>query len=342
MKNNFLPTISIVIATYNSQRTLNKCFNSIKIQNYPKNKIELIVSDGGSTDNTLNLARKFAAKIVHQKNIKQGPEINRAFGVHHARNQILLILDYDNILPDKNWLRGMVVPLIEDKSIVGVETLRYAYNPSFPILDRYFALYGVNDPLPFYLGKADRLSYLYETYNLAGKFKDCGKYYKVTFKPGHIPTLGSNGFLVRRKILLNHAKVFPLDNFFHIDVNVDLIRNGFNKYAFVKNSIIHLSGHKDFIGYLKRRKLFMSKYHLIDLSKRRYSVFERKDFWRLIYFIIISLTLLKPTYDAVRGYLKIRDMVWFLHPLMCFGTVIIYGYTFFEWQINKIFKPNEK
>lgn len=82
----------------------------------------------------------------------------------------------------------------------------------------------------------------------------------------------------------------------------------------------------------------MEKYYFTDFSKRRYSVYEKKDAARLIYFIIISLTIIKPLYDSVKGYLKVRDPAWFLHPLMCFGMVVVYGYTIFKWQTDRFLK----
>lgn len=329
-----LPTLSIVIPTYNSEKTLPSLLNSIKNQDYPQHKIEIIISDGGSKDKTLAIAQKFGAKIVKPRGIKQGAEINRAFGVHHAKNEILVLFDHDNILPNKSWLKDMVYPFVDDESIVGAGTLRYHYHPSFSLLDRYFALLGSSDPLPYYLGKADRSSYITNRYEGPGKAEDHGKYYQVKFVSGRISTLGANGFLVRREILMKHARV-TLEEFFHIDVHVDLIRKGFNKYAFVKNTIIHQTHHQDFWQFLARRKLFMEKYHLADLSKRRYSVYEKEDFWRLLYFIAISLTFVKPTVDALRGYRKVRDKAWFVHPFMCLGMVLVYGYTLIKWKIKE-------
>lgn len=332
-----LPSLSVVIATYNSEKTLMPCLRSIRNQTYPSGKIELIISDGGSTDNTVRLAKTFGAKIIRPNIRDQGAEINRAYGVHAANNEIVAMIDHDNVLPYARWFVDMVEPFIRDRSIVGAATLRYEYVPSATLLDRYFALFGVNDPLPFYMGKADRLSYLYDRYNLAGKAKDCGSYYAIRFQKKQISTLGANGFLIRRKVLLAHAHVWPPEIFFHIDVQVDLINKGFNKYAYVKNSIIHLSSHHDLISFFKRRRLFMEKYHLSDGSKRRYSVYEKQDFWKLVYFIGISVTIVKPTVDAIRGYRKIHDVAWFLHPIVCFWTVIIYGYTLVEWHVRRVF-----
>ncbi len=65
-------TISIIIPTLNSARTLKDCLDSIAIQDYPKDKIEIIIADGGSTDDTMaiinstNPTNILAAKLEKQ------------------------------------------------------------------------------------------------------------------------------------------------------------------------------------------------------------------------------------------------------------------------------------
>ena len=86
---------------------------------------------------------------------------------------------------------------------------------------------------------------------------------------------------------------------------------------------------------MKRRYKFLRQYHFKDLSKRRYSVYMKGDFWKLVKFIIFSVTLIKPVYDSAKGYLKIRDVAWFLHPIMCLGVCCIYGYAAVASLINK-------
>ena len=54
--------VSVVIPTYNSEKTLAKCLESIKNQTY-KN-IEVIVVDKFSVDQTVENAKKFNAKII--------------------------------------------------------------------------------------------------------------------------------------------------------------------------------------------------------------------------------------------------------------------------------------
>ncbi len=146
-----LPTVSVVIATYYSQNTIQKCLESIHSQDYPQEKIEIIIADGGSKDATLAIAKKYKAAILNIPNNKQNAEFNKGVGVRTAKNELLLLIDHDNILPHKNWLNKMIKPLLDDKNIVGVETLRYHYNPKASLLHKYFALFVSCDPLSFYL-----------------------------------------------------------------------------------------------------------------------------------------------------------------------------------------------
>ena len=59
------PTITIVIPTLNSQQVLYTCLKSVIEQNYPKTKLEIIVVDGGSVDDTLSIAQKFNVKMIN-------------------------------------------------------------------------------------------------------------------------------------------------------------------------------------------------------------------------------------------------------------------------------------
>ena len=164
-----IPSISIVIATYNSTRTIERCLKSIQAQLYPKHKIEIIVADGGSTDKTIEIAKRFGAKVISIDPKKQNAEYNKSIGIKNAKNELLAMIDHDNILPHPQWLSKMVRPFVENKKIIGVETLRYQYDKKEGLLDRYFALFGTGDPFVWYLGRSDRLSYMFDSYNLAGR-----------------------------------------------------------------------------------------------------------------------------------------------------------------------------
>lgn len=328
-------SISVVIPTFNSARLLAKCLESIKAQAYPQEKIEIIIADGGSTDSTIEIAGKFKSEVIVAPPERENPEKRKAMGALSAKNDIIAFIDSDNILPHKDWFKRMVAPFFQNDKIIGVSPLRYHYDRSHSLLNRYFSLFGVNDPVAYYFNKRDRFSWAEEKWNLLGEAVDKGDFYEVVFEAEQIPTLGANGFLVKREILLNALK--SADNFLHIDIHCDLIRMGYNRYAFVKEDIIHLSG-SGLMSFLKKRYLYMKEYYLRDASKRRFKMYSERDRVRLIKYIIFSLTLIVPIWDALRGYVKVRDPAWFLHPLMCLALLGVYGFAIMQWQLKKIFR----
>lgn len=333
------PTITTVIATFNSERTIERCLQSVRDQQYPQSNIDIILVDGGSTDKTLIIAKKFKPQIIHINPKVQHAEYNKGFGIRKARGDLLLLMDHDNILPHKNWISKMIQPLLKHKDIVGVHTLWYHYDKNYALLDRYGALFGTTDPLTYYFKKADRESYISDKYNLLGKPKDMGDYYIVEFDSDHVSTIGANGFIIRRQLLVKHALIDE-EHCYHTDINVDLIRKGFNKYAFIKDDIIHLTNYKSISSFLYRRKLFMEQTHIQGTNKkvRRYSVYTSKDRMSLIKFILFASTFVKPTFDSIRGYMKIHDSAWFLHPFLSFVLLLLFSYTFINAEINKYVK----
>ncbi|MBS3052369.1 MAG: glycosyltransferase [Candidatus Aenigmarchaeota archaeon] len=108
--------VSVIIPTINSGKTVSMCLNSIKNQTYPSNKIEIIVVDKYSTDNTIKMARKYTNKIF-----SKGPErqIQRNFGVQKSKGEYILFLDCDMTL-SKNVIEECCKKILNDKKLVGL------------------------------------------------------------------------------------------------------------------------------------------------------------------------------------------------------------------------------
>lgn len=323
------PFVSVVIATYQSERTIGTCLASVRNQNYPQDHVRIIVADGGSHDQTRALVQKYGGEIISVPPDRQSAEYNKGVALRAASGDLVLMLDHDNVLPHRRWLQRMVQPFtVPDHRVVAVQTLRYGHDPSLPPLDRYCALFGASDPVVYYLGKADRLPWLGHDRIGFGTARDLGPYYLVTMDPTRIPTLGANGCLIRRDILFAHARLGE-GVFFHIDVHVDLITQGWNTYAFTKDTIMHLTAYRHLRTFLWRRKLFLEQFYLTTNAKRRYHMYRGlPDLPRLIFFIVAAATVVWPTLEAVRGYLHKPDPAWFLHPLIAWALLAIYAYTF--------------
>jgi glycosyltransferase involved in cell wall biosynthesis len=138
-----LPTISVVIPTYNSEKVLPLCLRSIKGQDYPRNKVEIIVADGGSSDRTIEIAKEFRVDKILKNPLRTG-EAGKAVGVKAAKNEIIALIDSDNILDRKDWFKRVIEPF-QDGEIVGAEPLYYSYRRGDGCITRYCALIGMND-----------------------------------------------------------------------------------------------------------------------------------------------------------------------------------------------------
>jgi glycosyltransferase involved in cell wall biosynthesis len=335
-KHHRLPSISIVTPSFDGGLdTLDECLKNVRSQNYPQELIEILLGHGGSKEKILPIAKKYNAKYFLIPKDKQNAEYNRGVAFNKAKHELVLILDHDNFMPTKNFLKEYVQPFIDDKKVVAVESCYYHYDKKYPLMDRYFALFGVLDPVPYYLGKADRMRWDSKTWNLAGKATDKGKYFIVEFQSNKrkIPTVGTNGCMMRRNVIVQNADV-KVGHHYPIDVMVDVIMKGHNRFAFTKNSLTHLTGSRGLLSFLKRRYLFMTQYHFEEHKNRRYSVFMKGDEIGILKFVLYSSTFIVPLWDSFRGFVKLRDIAWFVHPIMCFGVTFMYGYA----TVTRIFK----
>ncbi len=316
---NNLPTISVIIPTLNAEKPLAECLKRIVDQDYPKDKYEIIIADGGSTDKTLEIARKFDAKIVENK-LKTG-EAGKACGLKAAKNEVIALIDSDNYLPRKDWFKKMVEPF-KDPEIVGTEPLEYTYRKKDGYITRYCALIGMNDPICMFLGNYDRKNYLTGRWTgMDVKEEDKGNYLKLTLEKYKVPTIGANGTFIRKNLIENQVG----DYLFDIDEIYELIAKGNNKFAKVKVGIIHVfSGDVNtFIRKQKRRIKDYAYYQKMGVRKYPWSKLNKKGFLK---FIIFSLLVFPTFFQAVIGFAKKRDIAWFFHPVACWLTLWVYGW----------------
>jgi cellulose synthase/poly-beta-1,6-N-acetylglucosamine synthase-like glycosyltransferase len=100
-----LPKVAIVIPTLNSARTLKRCLSSVEHLDYPDDKIEVLVVDGGSTDATVDVASNSKAKVITDPGSSRGGACNT--GARHAVGTILAFTDADATVPPA-WIGSIV------------------------------------------------------------------------------------------------------------------------------------------------------------------------------------------------------------------------------------------
>ena len=313
----YLPTISIVIPTLNAANVLSLCLDAICSQDYPRDHIEIIIADGGSTDRTLDIAKERGCRIL--KNPLITAEAGKAVGVKAAKNDLIALIDSDNILPEVDWLNKMVRPFV-DPEIIGAEPIRFTYRREDGYITRYCALIGMNDPLCLFLGNYDR--YCTITGKWTGiKVKEEKKdgYVRIELEPDRMPTIGANGTMLRRSIFSEYEIG---DYLFDIDLIYDLSTKKRTLFAKVDVGIIHIYSRtaSNFIKKQRRRIKDYSYYNKLGVRKYPW----KQSNVNVLYFTLCNITVVPLIYQGLRGFVKKPDGAWFFHVPACWFTFVTY------------------
>ena len=111
--------VSIIIPTFNEEKTIANCLKYIKNQTYKP--VEVIVVDDGSTDNTEKIIKDLLGqdgaknlKLIHQNH--KGPGPARNLGAKQAEGGILIFADADMTF-DKKFVKDLIQPIISGRAI---------------------------------------------------------------------------------------------------------------------------------------------------------------------------------------------------------------------------------
>ncbi len=90
-------------------------------------------------------------------------------GIEAATHEHLLFLDDDNFLPHPAWLTTLVDAYFANPGATGTQCAWFTYQKRDSMVNRWCYLFGMADPLAYYLGRQDHLRYIDRTWNVSGK-----------------------------------------------------------------------------------------------------------------------------------------------------------------------------
>ena len=118
------PLVSVVIPAWNEADNIFRTLSSLA-GSTTKHRVEIIVVNNNSTDNTQNIINELGVRNYFEP--KQGISHARQCGLDNAKGKYLLCADSDTFYPPK-WIDLMIRPMIKNKNITGVYG-RYAFIP---------------------------------------------------------------------------------------------------------------------------------------------------------------------------------------------------------------------
>jgi len=301
-----LPFMSFMIPTYNADKYLQLCLESIFSQEYPKDKIEVLIIDGGSKDDTMEISRRFPVRIL--KNPKRLAEIGLAIGVRESKGDFIVAFAADNALPTRLWLRKMIKPFQENKDLAGAFPFPEV-NPRNSSMNRYYC-HIRTDPLSYFV--FDSFGNRLKTYD---PILSRDGYDIFVFPKENCPLIAlAQGFVFKREAT---PKSIALDD---VAPFCEMVLKGY------KLALVHEVGIYHY--HLENLKSFVRKYVFraitrLNRSAERPGLMSRRRKVRMLLWFLYSLSWVWPCIDSIKGYKEEPDVAWFYHPLACFLFTMI-------------------
>lgn len=140
MKTNSTPDISIIIPILNEEQQIGILLKHLQEAQSKHYLLETIVVDGGSTDESVNIAQQFSATIVHSK---KGRAIQMNSGAKEAKGRILYFLHADTF-PPKNF-DEYIIQSVNKNKLAGC--FRLKFDTHHPLLQFFASLTRINSKI---------------------------------------------------------------------------------------------------------------------------------------------------------------------------------------------------
>jgi mycofactocin system glycosyltransferase len=128
-----LPKVSVIVPVRNRPHDIGTCLTSLLELNFPKEKLQIIVVDDASEDETATVAESFPVTL-HRMRERQGASSCRNWGARHAEGDILCFVDSDCVA-DRDWLIELLA-VFREPAVAAAGGLVSSYDDK-TALDRY-------------------------------------------------------------------------------------------------------------------------------------------------------------------------------------------------------------
>jgi len=300
-----LPRISVIMPTLNAGAILDNCLASLARQTYPREKMEILLADAHSQDDTRQIAAKYGAIVLDDngKNMEEGKRL----ALRHATGHYIVFVDADNEITHPDYLELAIRALAANPQALGVES----YYPASPKMSSFCAyltaLLHISDPLAWLMSANPRLVARQgdtERWTLPGQ--------SVAYP------LGANGFVFRRADL---QSVQANEKFQDTHVALFLMKNGQREWLRIHGRGVHHY-------YIQTLWLFVQKrrratVHFLRVQEEmQVNWMKEKPPVPLWLAAIYCVTMVGPLWHTLRGIIRDRDLRWLWHLPACPACVL--------------------
>jgi glycosyltransferase involved in cell wall biosynthesis len=300
-----LPRASFIMPTLNAEAILENCLASIARQNYPLEKVEIILADAHSTDRTRDIAKKYGAIVLDDdgKNMEEGKRL----ALRHATGEFVVFVDADNEITHDDYISLAIAGLQKNPQALGVESY-YLPSPKMSSFCAYVThLLHISDPIAWLMSANPKLI------ARDGEIER----WQLPEKTFSYP-LGANGFVFRRADL---ESVKAEEHFQDVHAALHLMKSGKREWLRVRGRGVHHY-------YIQTLGLFVQKRRRATVHFLRVQE-EAKTNWMkekppvpLWLAAVYCVTFVGPIFHTLRGIVRDKDARWLWHLPTCLGSVL--------------------
>ena len=317
------PLVSFVTPMKERDYRVMGLIRSIREQNYPQDRIEILVIDGGSAPDVLEACREAGAKIYfNERGLAEGAGMGKDQGIWKAKGEYIVIAESDIELIGNNWINNMIDPL-ESNPLLFASVPRLHIDRKDNAVNRYLSYVGV-DPFAVFRALDGQLAL-----GLV-KTEDMGSYYRVRLNREEPYCMGSNGFCFRKN-LIEKVGDYAQD----VEFMARIAKHGLLEFAIPKEAEILHKNVKGFKDFLRKRIRWTRKYSKVYVHEKKDFVWITKKSEFFLY-ILKNLFVFPNIPVAVRKAFHYRDICWLMHPFILFLSTFIN--IFFALQSRNMMK----
>jgi glycosyltransferase involved in cell wall biosynthesis len=300
------PSVTINIAIYNEEHRIRRALDSIMMQDYPRELLQIIVVDGGSTDRSVEICRAYPCTILH--NPKRDGSSGRRLGCEHSSGELHIYMDADMEWSHPSCLTQLVRPFIEVPGLVG-SFPRFAVDAHDPAFNRCLSRHPLQQDPIFRFFSVQVEDTVYE---------DRGGYALCRFKQGGAPVLGMvlyrTGFL--KQLLQEWGASYEWCD---VDFAHECSVRGLTPLAYVPSAGVFHRGYMSPRIYLRKRRRDIRWSYLGTLESRRGAYLnwtKPADLLRLAAWILYVNSVLPGVAKAGYKAIKFRDAAMLYEAFM--------------------------
>lgn len=300
------PTVSIIMPTLNASALLANCLESLARQTYPRDRMEILLADGGSNDGTQDIGRKFGATVIDDQASKNMEESKRV-ALAQAKGDYVLFVDADNELTHPDYLELAVQALATHPQALGLEAYYLPSSKMSSFCAYITHLLHISDPICWLMSSNPQL--------VARE----GEVERWRLPDGTFSyPLGANGFVYRRADL---QSVQASEKFQDTHVALFLMKSGKREWLRLRGRGVHHYYIQSLWKFVQKRR--RATVHFLRVQEEMpVNWMNEKPPVPLWLAALYCVTFFGPLWHTLRGLVRDGDARWLWHLLASPASVL--------------------